>query len=359
VGGDEFTIVFGGSPTRATVGSAAQRLLESLRAPYTLDDSELFITATMGISFFPEDALDAKDLLQKADAAMYRAKAQGKNDFGFFTPDILVRSSNRLELETQLRRALEKGELRLGFQPMVNIDGTLDSLEALLAWNNPRFGRVGAARFIPIAEESGMIIPIGAWVLREVCRQVAEWHARDYPALRVAINVSMLQFARPDFVETVSRALTGSGVPPQCIELELTESIIMRDVEASVRRMTALREVGVSIAIDDFGTGYSSLNYLRRLPVDALKVDRSFIAELSPYGGSLPLIQTIVALAHNMGLAVVAEGVETREQLKLLRNVGCDKVQGHLFGEPLTLEAAEELMRRPERDVPIVAMREC
>jgi diguanylate cyclase (GGDEF)-like protein/PAS domain S-box-containing protein len=354
VGGDEFTIVFRGNPSRDAVALSAQRLLDVLRAPYMMQDFELFITATIGICFFPGDAHDARDLLQKSDAAMYRAKSQGKNDFRFFTPDLLVRSSNRLELETQLRRALEKGELRLGFQPQVSVQGCLDSLEALLAWNNPRFGRVGASRFIPIAEESGMIIPIGAWVLREVCRQVAEWQSRGVPAVRVAINVSMLQFARPDFVETVARALAESGMPPQFLELELTESIIMRDFETSARRMSELREVGVSISIDDFGTGYSSLSYLRRLPVDALKIDRSFITELSSSGTSLPLIQTIVILAHNMGLAVVAEGVETLEQLEILRAIGCDKVQGHLFGEPLTVERAEALMQRPGRDVPLV-----
>lgn len=354
VGGDEFTIVFCGNPSRETVSHTAQRLLDLLRAPYSMLDTELFITASMGICFFPSDALDAQDLLQKADAAMYQAKSQGKNDVRFYTPELAVRGANRLELETQLRRALEKGELRLGFQPQVSIHGSLDSLEALLAWNNERFGRVGASRFIPIAEESGMIIPIGAWVLREVCRQVVEWQNRGVQAVRVAINVSTLQFARPDFVETVARALAESGMPPQFLELELTESIIMRDFESSARRMSELREVGVSISIDDFGTGYSSLSYLRRLPVDALKIDRSFISELSSSGTSLPLIQTIVILAHNMGLSVVAEGVETLEQLEILRALGCDKVQGHLFGEPLTIEKAEALMQRPGRDVPLI-----
>jgi diguanylate cyclase (GGDEF)-like protein/PAS domain S-box-containing protein len=352
VGGDEFTVLFRGDVERSALAAQAARIVEVLRGPYVVDESELFVTATMGISCFPEDATDARTLLQKADAAMYRAKSQGKNDYQFFTPDLMVRSSNRMELETQLRRALDKSELKLGFQPLVSGAGSLDSLEALLAWNNPRFGRVGAARFIPIAEESGMIIAIGTWVLQEVCRLSGEWQRRGLPPTRVAINVSMLQFAKPDFVDTVARALGENGVPPQCLELELTESIIMRDVESSARRMAELRRVGVSISIDDFGTGYSSLSYLRRLPVDALKIDQSFIAELSTTGTSLPLIQTIIVLAHNMGLAVVAEGVETREQFELLRAVGCDKVQGHLFGEPLEAEAAEILMRRPLRDVP-------
>jgi diguanylate cyclase (GGDEF)-like protein len=355
VGGDEFTVLFAGNPTRGSVAGTAQRLLDAVRAPFPVAQTELFLTATLGISFFPDDGSEAGDLLQKADAAMYRAKGQGKNDYRFFTPDIILRSANRMELETQLRRALEKGELRMCFMPLVGADtGALESLEALLAWKNPRFGNVGPSRFIPIAEESGMIIPIGAWVLREVCRQGAVWQARNLPAIRVAINVSPLQFARPDFVEMVSNALRQSGLPPQCLEMELTESMIMRDVESAARRMAQLRDVGVSIAIDDFGTGYSSLSYLRRLPLDTLKIDQSFVAEIGADGTALSLIHTIVVLAHNIGLTVVAEGVETRKQLELLRAAGCDKVQGHVFGEPLTSGGVEELLRRPTRDVPLL-----
>jgi diguanylate cyclase (GGDEF)-like protein len=355
VGGDEFTVLFAGNPTRGSVAGTVQRLLDAVRAPFPVEETEMFLTATMGISFFPDDGSEAGDLLQKADAAMYRAKGQGKNDYRFFTPDIVIRSANRMELETQLRRALEKGELRMCFMPLVGTEnGTLEGLEALLAWKNPRFGNVGPSRFIPIAEESGMIIPIGAWVLREVCRQGILWQAQRLPPIRVAINVSSLQFARPDFVETVSNALRQTGLPPQCLEMELTESMIMRDVDSAARRMAQLRDVGVSIAIDDFGTGYSSLSYLRRLPLDTLKIDQSFVAELGANGTALPLIHTIVVLAHNIGLTVVAEGVETREQLELLRAVGCDKVQGHVFGEPLTSNAVEELLRRPARDVPLI-----
>jgi diguanylate cyclase (GGDEF)-like protein/PAS domain S-box-containing protein len=355
VGGDEFTILFGGNPTREDVALTAKRLLDVLRMPYPAEGTELFLTATMGISFFPEDGSEARHLLQRADAAMYRAKSQGKNDFRFFTPDLTIRGTKRMELETQLRRALERGELHVSFMPLVATDsGSLESFEALLAWSNPRFGNVGASRFIPIAEESGMIIPIGTWVLNEICRTVADWQNRGLPAVRVAINVSSLQFARPDFVDVVSKALRQSGLPPQCLEIELTESVIMRDVESSARRMAQLRDVGVSFAIDDFGTGYSSLSYLRRLPVNTLKIDQSFVAELGSAGTALPLIHAVVVLAHNFGLSVVAEGVETREQLDLLRAVGCDRVQGHIFGEPLTGEAVEALMRRPGRDVPLI-----
>lgn len=351
VGGDEFAVLFTGAPVRAAVGIEAERIIDVLGRPYRAAESELFITASMGISFFPEDASEGRELLQKADAAMYRCKSQGKNDYRFFTPDIVLRGARRMEIETELRRALEKEELRICFMPLVDAAShERRGFEALLAWKSPRLGHVGAGRFIPIAEESGMIIPIGTWVLNEVCRIGGGWRQRGNPPLRIAVNVSPLQFSRPDFVALVSRALRESGMPPACLELELTESMIMRDVEGSVRRMMEIRELGVSIAIDDFGTGYSSLSYLRKLPVDTLKIDQSFVAELGTSESALPLIQTIVALAHNIGLDVVAEGVETNEQAGFLRTAGCDKLQGHLFGEPLEAEALIAVWGGPAAD---------
>jgi diguanylate cyclase (GGDEF)-like protein/PAS domain S-box-containing protein len=342
MGGDEFALILPGCTSRDEITPEVQRLLEELRRPYFVDGFELLLTVSIGISAFPLDGRDPKALLQKADAAMYRAKAQGKNDYYFFGPDLALRTMKRLELENELRRALERGELQMCYQPMMRMDGSLDSLETLLAWNNSKFGKVGASRFIPIAEESGIIVGIGHWVLKQACIQNAKWQIAGRPPVRVSVNVSSLQFARADFYETIADALYASGLPPQCLDLELTESIIMRDVEESVRRMWQVRRLGVSMSIDDFGTGYSSLSYLRRLPVDALKIDRSFIAELASSGSSRPLIQTIIVLAHNMGLSVVAEGVETREQLNILRALGCDKVQGHLFGEPMSAAAVEE-----------------
>jgi EAL domain-containing protein (putative c-di-GMP-specific phosphodiesterase class I) len=338
-----------GLSSRDEIAPIAERLIESLSAPYVVNDFELFLTASVGITVFPVDGGEAKELLQKADAAMYKAKSLGKNDYHFFGPDLALLTMRRLELENQLRRALEKGELQLCFQPVLRVDGGLDGLEALLAWENPKFGKIGAGRFIPIAEESGMIVTIGAWVLNEACMQNARWQTQGRPATRVSVNVSSLQFARPDFYDTVAAALMNSGLPPQCLELELTESMIMRDVEEAVRRMWQVRRLGVSMSIDDFGTGYSSLSYLRRLPVDSLKIDRSFVAEVTSSGSSLPLIQTIIVLAHNMGLTVVAEGVETREQHNVLRSLGCDKVQGHLFGEPMPVEAIERLLEAGDR----------
>ena len=345
-GGDEFTFVLGGDLSDDAIADYVRQILERVRAPYVVNDYELFLTASVGISVCPRDGFDPEVLLQRADAAMYRAKSHGKNDFQFFTPDMVTRTMSRLELENQLRRAIEHGELEIRFQPILNIDSSLESLEVLLAWENPKLGRIGPSRFIPIAEESGMIVAIGRWVLQQSCMQNMSWLASGYPLQRISVNVSALQFARTDFVEMVAGVLQETGMPPQCLELELTEGLIMRDVEESSRRMEQLRELGVSMSIDDFGTGYSSLSYLRRLPVDSLKIDRSFLSEMSSSTSSLPLIQTIVVLAHNMGLSVVAEGVETEEQLTLLRAIGCDRVQGHLFGEPLPSVAVPHLFRK-------------
>jgi len=342
-GGDEFTLAVVNRPSDDELAQISRDVLAAIRAPFTVNDYELFVTASVGISVSPRDGDDPDTLLQRADVAMYRAKRNGKDDFRFFTSDMAALTMNALELETQLHRAIENHELEIRFQPILNIDNGVDSLEVLLAWDNPKLGRIGPSRFIPIAEESGMIISIGRWVLHQACIQNMSWQAAGYPLLRLAVNVSALQFARTDFVDMVAEVLRETGMPPKCLELELTESLVMRDIEESARRMERLRELGVSISIDDFGTGYSSLSYLRRLPVDSLKIDRSFVAEMASSSTSLPLIQTIVVLAHNMGLSVVAEGVETEEQLALLRAIGCDRVQGHLFGEPLKAPAIRAL----------------
>jgi EAL domain-containing protein (putative c-di-GMP-specific phosphodiesterase class I) len=253
-------------------------------------------------------------------------------------------AQDRIELETHLRRAIENAEFDIRFQAIYSADGDLDGLEVLLTWENSKLGSVRPARFIPIAEETGLIVPIGRWVLRRACLQSMVWQRMGYRPVRISVNVSALQFAREDFVSTVAAVLHETGLPPQCLELELTESTIMRDTDDCLRRLDQLRNLGVSMAIDDFGTGYSSLNYLRRLPVDSLKIDRSFLSELASSSSSLPLVQTIVVLAHNMGLSVVAEGVETEEQLAVLRAMGCDKVQGHLFGKALAAAAVPALL---------------
>lgn len=343
MGGDEFAAILSVRDTEEAA-SFARDLLSELRTPYHIGEHELFITASIGICLFPKDGADVRTLLRHADVAMYRAKDQGKNDIQFFTPREGPNAMQQLALEMQLRRAIENDELELYYQPIVHLDGTLDALEVLLAWNNPKLGRIPPSQFIPIAEESGMIAAIGGWVLQRACAQNALWQKAGYRPVRIAVNVSALQFGRTDFIDIVAGALAQSNLPHRWLELELTEGLVMGDMEESTRLISKLRKLGVTMTIDDFGTGYSSLSYLSRLPVDALKIDRSFVTQIVEPAGSLPLIQTIVSLAHNMGLSVVAEGVETVRQLELLRAIGCDKVQGHLFGEPVPGVVAERLL---------------
>ncbi|MGH9614440.1 MAG: putative bifunctional diguanylate cyclase/phosphodiesterase [Bryobacteraceae bacterium] len=283
---------------------------------------------------------------------MCRAKRNGKNEAEFFFGRQHSDDRLALEMEGALRTAVENNELQVLYQPVVRMDGRIDGMEALLVWNHPRMGKITPHRFIPIAEETGLIVPIGAWVIDQVCRQNARWQESGLPPVKISVNVSTLQFGRTDFVETVRKALADSALQARYLELELTESILLRDVEQSLRRMSRLRELGVSMAIDDFGTGYSSLNYLWRLPLDTLKIDRSFLPDLALPGGSMPVVETILSLAHSVGLRVIAEGVETTEQLELLRAAGCDRVQGHLFGYALPTEQIEKMLAANEPLIP-------
>lgn len=351
MGGDEFTVILSHPPDHKFAFRVGRQFLQRLRAPYLIDDHELFVTASIGISFYPQDGIDAATLLQKADQAMYGAKNSGKNDLESFVKGTGSGAIQRLELENALRRALEKGELDLNFQPIVTIDGELDGLEVLLAWNHPRFGRISPKQFIPIAEETGLIVSIGSWVVRAACTQGARWLAGGLKPGRIGVNVSAIQFSRQDFVETVAYALAASEFPANLLDLELTESCVIQEIDKPASQLSRLRELGVRISIDDFGTGYSSLSYLRQLPVDTLKIDQSFLRDLQAPSGSLPVVQTIVSLAHNMNLTVVAEGVETTEDLELLRAAGCDKVQGHLYGESLSRSEMELLLSHTDRKV--------
>jgi diguanylate cyclase (GGDEF)-like protein/PAS domain S-box-containing protein len=352
MGGDEFTIVMTRQPDEQTAIQASEEFLEAFRAPHRIDGNELFVTASIGLSIFPKHGTTASELLRNADLAMYHAKNGGKNDLELFLAEDHVLDLERLRLENALRRALENHEFELLYQPLVNMDGSVEGLEALLVWRHPIHGTISPRQFIPIAEETGLIIEIGAWVIRQACTQGAQWLKSGYRSARVSVNVSALQFERRDFVQTVATTLALSGFPAECLELELTESYVMRDLPQSVRRMTQLRDLGVSIAIDDFGTGYSSLSYLNKLPVDSLKIDQSFLRGLQEPEGSLPVVQSIVRLAHSMNLKVVAEGVETVAELDLVRVLGCDMVQGHVYGPSLRQEEAEALLERNERLIP-------
>jgi diguanylate cyclase (GGDEF)-like protein len=337
MGGDEFTVVL-------SRPLDVQEFLAALREPYRVDGHELFVTASAGIALFPQHGNTAADLLHNADLAMYRAKQAGKDAVKVFVTEDRAVGLERLRLENALRRALENSEFEILYQPVMRIDGEIDGLEALLTWRHPIYGTISPKQFIPIAEEAGLIVPIGSWVLRQACLEGARWRQAGYAPMRISVNVSALQFERGDFAEIVADALALSGFPSKYLDLELTESCVMRDLAGSVIRMSQVRDLGVSISIDDFGTGYSSLSYLTKLPVDSLKIDQSFLRNLQQPEGSLLVVQSIVRLAHNMNLTVVAEGVETSAELDLVRVLGCDKVQGHVYGPSLSRQAAELLL---------------
>jgi len=334
LGGDEFTLLLADLKNPADARKVADELLAILQKPLTVEGSEFFVTASIGIAVYPDDSTDLVTLLKMADSAMYHAKKTGKNRWHGFVPELELPES-RLELEHQLHRALDRGELELFYQPLFQAsDGSVASMEALLRWRHPSLGVVPPGQFIPIAEQTGLIVPIGNWVLREACRQTQQWHA-DGRTNKVAVNVSAVQLSSGDFLEQVSAILDETGLPPSFLELEVTESVIIHNFERSSRILADLRALGVSIAIDDFGTGYSALSYLQSLPVDHLKIDRSFIKEISSKANPGRLVQAIVTMAHSLGIRVTAEGVETEQQLSALRRLGCDLLQGFLLGKPL------------------------
>lgn len=336
ISGDEFTITAAGLKDPQNASRVAETVLKALRDPFQADNQELYVTASVGISVYPQDAIDAETLQRNADSAMYRAKNRGKNRYEYFLAEMSASRRQRLELETCLRRALERREFCVHYQPQFDLQtGRLVGQEALLRWTHPKLGSIPPDQFIPIAEENELIVPIGTWVLQEACRQTAAWQRAGYPLKGMAVNVSAVQFTRPDFVRTIAAVLEESGLEPQFLELELTESVVIRDVRESAGKMEQLRALGVKISVDDFGAGYSSLSYLQRLPIDILKLDRSFVEEFkTEAGGSSSLVQGIVSLAHGLGIRVTAEGIETQQQLDLVHHSGCDKVQGFLLGRP-------------------------
>jgi diguanylate cyclase (GGDEF)-like protein len=344
MGGDEFIIVLPRQPDEEAVAQASREFLVALRAPHQIEDNELFVTASIGVAIYPRHGRTVAELLRNADLAMYHAKNSGKNEVEVFRAEDHVASLERLRLENALRRALENHEFELLYQPVVGMNGKVEGLEALLTWRHPIYGTISPKQFIPIAEETGLIIDIGSWVIRRACLEAASWHKAGHSAARISVNVSALQFERRDFLETVADALALSNLPPDRLELELTESYIMKDLPQAAARLSQFRKLGISIAIDDFGTGYSSLSYLNKLPVDSLKIDQSFLRSLQEPEGSLAVIQSIVRMAHSLNLSVVAEGVETRAELDLVRVLGCDKVQGHVYGPARRREDVEALL---------------
>ncbi len=349
-GGDEFLIGLSELKDRQDAMKVAVKLLDALRTPFEIEGRPVVATGTVGISLFPEDGQDLASLMRSADEAMYRAKTSGRNAVQFYTPELTEAARRRLELQAHLGRALERSEFVLHYQPKFDLKtGRLSGLEALLRWQHPELGLLSPAGFIPTAEESGLIVPIGEWVLREACRQARVLADGGRLPMRISVNVSGLQFVRPDFVELVARAAKEAGIDPNLLELDLTEGLLMQDSSQSAARVARLRELGVRVAIDDFGTGYSSLSCLRQLAVDSLKIDRSFIQELDGSEKSQRLVRSIVGLARSLHMKAAAEGVESIAQLSALESAGCDSVQGYLFAKPLPLEEAQRLVAQSPR----------
>ncbi|CAB3777765.1 putative bifunctional diguanylate cyclase/phosphodiesterase [Paraburkholderia caffeinilytica] len=339
VGGDEFVIVVSAYESTGRLIALAQRILDTIAVPFAVADNEYYMGASIGISLFPEDGQDVPTLMRNADSAMYHAKQCGRNNFQFFTAELNQHLQRRFMIEQALRRALATDELSLVYQPIVDSqDGRTIGAEALLRWYNAELGNVSPAEFIPVAEDAGLIVEIGAWVLARACEQVAQWRRTLAPDLIVAVNLSPRQF-KGGLVERIERCLEQSGLEPAALELEITERLLMSDSDAVLPMLSALSAMGVRISVDDFGTGYSSLSYLKRFPLHNLKIDRSFVAGLPDHRDSIAITQAVVAMAHSLGMNVTAEGVETAEQAAFLRGIACDKQQGYFYSRPVGASA--------------------
>jgi diguanylate cyclase (GGDEF)-like protein/PAS domain S-box-containing protein len=346
-GGDEFILLLNEIPDTETVERVAGDILRLLAEPVEINNHAINATCSIGIALYPQDGSDFDSLLQKADTAMYNAKDAGRNTYRFFDEGMNRQAREHLMLQNRLHQALYRAELQLHYQPQLNVDhDRVTGVEALLRWHNPELGDVPPARFIPVAEDSGIIVSIGAWVIEQACRQAQTWRQEGVPDLTMSVNLSALQFRRPGLIETVAGALARSGLPPHLLELELTESILLQDVENTLDTVRQLKALGVRLAIDDFGTGYSSLSYLKRFAVDRLKIDQSFVRDITTDPDDAAIVSAIIQLARSLRLGIIAEGVETAEQLAFLREAGCGEVQGYLFSQPLTPAALDAFLRK-------------
>jgi diguanylate cyclase (GGDEF)-like protein/PAS domain S-box-containing protein len=340
IGGDEFVIILCGFESDGEPTIFAKRFLEVISHPVKLDGKEFFGTASVGIAIYPIDGQDDETLLRNADIAMYAAKEKGGNNFQFFSADMNARAKEKLHLETRLRRALENGQLSLAYQPQLSLrGGQIAGLEALLRWHDPEEGMIPPARFIPVAEETGLIIPLGEWVLKTACTQAQAWQEAGYAPIRMAVNVSGLQFKRLDFVDMVESTLRETGFDPNLLEIELTESIIMENVKDAIMTLADLKVRGIHLAIDDFGTGYSSLVYLKNFPFDRIKIAQEFVRTISKNHDHEAIVEAIIYMASSLDLNVIAEGVETKAQLDFLRARKCQSMQGYYFSPPVAAES--------------------
>jgi diguanylate cyclase (GGDEF)-like protein/PAS domain S-box-containing protein len=353
LGGDEFAVVLpqleAHHDSEADAAQAAARIIEALAQPFHLQGQQLFVSASIGIASYPQDGTSAEQLLKSADTAMYSAKSNGRNNYQFYSAALHENAAQRLQLESQLRQALERGEFLLHYQPKLDLaSGGVSGFEALLRWNHPQRGLVPPLEFVSILEDTGLIIPVGEWVIEEVCRQLRSWEAAGLPAPPVAINLSARQLQQDGLAEAIARIAGGAGVDPALLEFELTESMLMTDPEAAVATLSRIKALGMRLSVDDFGTGYSSLAYLKRFPLDALKIDRTFVRDLPDDPDDAAITKAVIRLAHSLSLKVVAEGVENIEQLRELERYDCDEIQGYYISKPLAAADCAAFLQREQ-----------
>jgi len=348
--GDEFTVLLNDVVDVEGIAKLATRVLDEMAPAFVLNGQEIALTASIGIAIYPNDGIDFDNLLKNADRAMYYAKEQGSSNFQFYTQSMNAAALERLSLESRLRKALERDEFELHYQPQVDLsNGRISGVEALIRWRDPELGMISPARFIPIAEETGLIMPIGEWVMHTACAQARAWHLAGHVGLSVAVNFSARQFRHQNIPEMVRRVLTNSGLESQCLEVELTESILMHDLKVVVDILRDLKDIGVVLSLDDFGTGYSSLSYLRRFPIDVVKIDQTFVRDLTSSDGDASLTKAIIAMAHSLNMKTIAEGVETQSQLAFLCANQCDAIQGYYFSRPVPANDMFALLRDGKR----------
>jgi diguanylate cyclase (GGDEF)-like protein len=354
IGGDKFAVFMGGAADSREIQAFADRIMGSVAAPFAIDSLEFYVTLSMGICVYPDDGKDVSTLLGNAESAMSLAKTLWRNNCKYYVKEMGEASSRRLLLETSLRRAVEKEELLLHYQPVVDLKtGNITGAEALVRWNHPEFGMLAPDKFIPLADETGLIIEIGEWVLHQACTQARSWHDAGYRPMSISVNVSAVQLGQPQLLNHVANVLSKTGLDPAYLELEITESVLMQDAEASINMLRALKEMGIKISVDDFGTGYSSLSYLKRFPIDILKIDKSFTRDIVMDPDNSAIVTAIAALARSLNLSVLAEGIESKEQLDFLRNEKCDRAQGFLFSRPVNPETLLLLMK-PNKAVALI-----
>ena len=346
LGGDEFTVLLTRLEKAENAANIAKRIIDAVSVPFLLGDEEIVVTPSIGIAVFPYDGDSVEELVKNADTAMFHAKENGKNNYQFYTNSMSATAFERLSMENALRKGLGNNEFEVYYQPKIDLAmNRVVGLEALIRWNHPEMGLVSPANFIPLAEDTGLIVPLGEWVLHAVCTQMKKWQDSGLEPMRVAVNLSACQFRQTMLRQQVKRILNDTGIAPEYLELELTESVIMDDIQTSSAVLRELKKMGVHISMDDFGTGYSSLSLLKRLPLDTLKIDQSFVRDITTDADDAAIVDAIISLAHSLRLRVIAEGVENNRQLDFLRRQGCDEVQGYLFSRPLPVAAIEAWLR--------------